>query len=298
VAQAKITETERLVLEALCRALRDSGAPPTLEQIKESAKLPSLAAVQFFLDNLQRKRMIRRDGAQSRVIEVDCGALAGERSQPATTPQAEPAPAAAGLGARQSEPLAEAPVEWPEAARIETPTNRPPTTAAPEAPAEVGAMAEAPGQRVAEEPKGIVFGRGQASGGADPSTVAVPLLGRVAAGLPIDSVPGEIEAVYHLPRALTGYGNGPLFMLRVEGSSMLEAGIHDRDLVVVRRQQGPENGHIIVARDEDGDAVVKRFWRSDDGLRVELRSANPDFPPLDLANAELLGRVVAVIRTL
>jgi SOS regulatory protein LexA len=305
MADRRMTPTERLVLDALCRSVRDHGAPPTLEHLQQAAKLPSLAAVHFFLDNLQRKGLIRQDPAQPRVIEVVCSALA-------TASQAEAAASAQAEEPEPPSPLPRAPGSLIVATGVERPSGPADVEAADEPmesrPAVTTSVipnsapvTTAPGQvgTTDDLPEGRVFGRGERPGGSDSTMVTVPLVGRVAAGRPIDSVPGEVLASYQLPRALVGQQN-PLFMVRVQGASMVEMGIHDEDLVVAHRRRDVENGQIVVACDEYGDATVKRFWRSDDGRRVELRSANPDIAPLDLATgqAEVLGRVVAIIRAL
>src|SRR6266536_278187 len=298
MAEARMTPTERLVLEALCRAVQRLGQPPSPEQIRESAGLPSLAAVHFFLDSLQRKKLIRRDPARPRVIEIHCGALAAESAQQvAAAPIEEERNAHTPGGAPPEPATAETAAQEGVAAMRATPADEPPS--APPMGNALDAMAPAALNEIRSDeiPQGRVFGRGDRPGGTDPTLVTVPLLGRVAAGHPIDTVPGEVEATYQLPRAFVGRKD-PLFMVRVQGASMLGRGIHDQDLVVVHRQPDAENGQIVVVCDENGDAAVKRFWRSDDGQRVELRSANPDFGPLDVAQAEILGSVVTVIRTL
>jgi SOS-response transcriptional repressor LexA len=295
VDDARMTQPERLVLEALCRSLQERGAPPTLPQIMSAAGLPSLGAVQFLLENLQRKKLIRRDASQPRVIEVYCGALqAGPTQSAATFVQEEPA---AGPQEKVSpEPArAAASAEGPAVAHEAASATQQPGTFVENAQHDAEVDTKPLGEE--EEPEGIVFGRGAGPADIDPTLVPVPLLGRVAAGRPIDSVPGEVEAVYQLPRAFMGRGSGLLFMVHVAGASMIEMGIHDGDLAVVHRQQSAENGQVVVACDENGFAVVKRIWHSDDGTRVELRSADPDAEAVDLAGGELLGRVVAVIRT-
>lgn len=298
MADPTMTPTERLVLEALCRSLRELGAPPTPEQIQKSAKLPSLAAVQFFLDNLQRKKLIRQDASRPRVIEVVCGALE-EASQPSGATPAE-----------VEEPDLRLPEDrQPTPAVTVAATDEPRTISDPAPTHEPSDALSATGTSVSEPPalldageaddlpEGRVFGRGEPPAASDPTMVTVPLVGQVAAGRPLDSVPGEVQATYQLPRALVGQRD-PLFMLRVHGASMIELGIYEEDLVVAHRRQEVENGEIVIVCDQYGDAAVKRFWRSDDGRRVELRSASPNIGALDLTEAEILGRVVAVIREL
>lgn len=121
----------------------------------------------------------------------------------------------------------------------------------------------------------------------------VPLVGRIAAGGPL-LADQAVEDVYALPRQLVG--DGDLFMVKVVGESMIEAAICDGDFVVVRQQQVAENGEIVAAM-IDGEATVKTFRRDRDGA-VWLLPANPAFSPIDGTQAEILGRVVSVMRAL
>ena len=125
----------------------------------------------------------------------------------------------------------------------------------------------------------------------DPS-VNVPVVGRIAAGSPIlaDQV---VEEVLPLPRSLTG--DGELFMLKVVGDSMVEAAICDGDWVVIRRQPVAENGEIVAAMIE-GEATVKVLQRKDG--HTLLLPRNSEYRPIPADDAEVLGRVVTVLRSL
>ncbi|MDO5053120.1 MAG: transcriptional repressor LexA [Pseudoclavibacter sp.] len=131
---------------------------------------------------------------------------------------------------------------------------------------------------------------------AEPAPAAeaafVPLVGRIAAGVPI-TAEQQVEDVYALPRQLVG--RGELFLLRVVGDSMIDAAICDGDWVVVRRQREAENGEIVAAM-LDGEATVKTF-RQRDG-HTWLLPRNSAFEPILGDEAEILGRVVAVLRSL
>jgi repressor LexA len=122
---------------------------------------------------------------------------------------------------------------------------------------------------------------------------AIPLLGTVAAGKPIEPV--EQAEKIEIPRSLLGSGEN--FALKVRGDSMIDDGIRDGDVVIVRRQATAENGDTVVAM-VDGEATVKRFYNK--GGRVELRPANPALAPLFLddstATLEIRGVVVGLIR--
>lgn len=117
----------------------------------------------------------------------------------------------------------------------------------------------------------------------------VPIVGSVAAGAPILA---EENVEGWLPMELSG-GSGEHFALRVRGESMINAGILDGDLVVVRRQPTAENGEIVVALIGD-EATCKRLRRADG--HVWLLPENPAYTPIDGSEASVLGKVCAVVR--
>lgn len=122
-------------------------------------------------------------------------------------------------------------------------------------------------------------------------TLNIPLVGRVAAGLPILAVE-NIEEVVPLPRSYVD--NDSTFMLRVAGESMVNAGIMDGDLIVVKEQRGAQNGDIVVALIDDS-ATVKRFFKEES--RVRLQPENDSMDPIYVDNPKILGKVTAVLRT-
>jgi repressor LexA len=123
----------------------------------------------------------------------------------------------------------------------------------------------------------------------------VPLVGDVAAGTDV-LAQENVEEVFPLPSDFTGEGD--LFMLRVRGESMIEAGILDGDFVVARSQPTAENGDIVVAGIPGEEATVKTFTRHGD--RVVLLPANPALSPMELSadDVAVYGRVVTVLRRL
>ena len=120
----------------------------------------------------------------------------------------------------------------------------------------------------------------------------VPLVGRIAAGIPI-TADQQVDEVFPLPRQLVGKGD--LFMLKVVGESMIDAAICDGDWVVIRQQKDAENGEIVAAM-LDGEATVKVF-RQRDG-HTWLLPRNSNFEPILGDHATVLGRVVTVLRSL
>ncbi|MEX2550146.1 MAG: transcriptional repressor LexA [Nitriliruptoraceae bacterium] len=124
----------------------------------------------------------------------------------------------------------------------------------------------------------------------------VPLVGEIAAGGPI-LAEEHVEAVYPLPKDLVG--DGQLFMLRVRGDSMIEAGVFESDLVVVREQPTVEQGEMCAAL-IDGEATVK-FYRRTRAGQVFLDPANASYEPIEVRadqDARVMGKVVTVLRTI
>lgn len=123
----------------------------------------------------------------------------------------------------------------------------------------------------------------------------VPLVGDVAAGTGV-LAQENIEELYPLPEDFTG--TGTLFMVRVRGDSMIEAGIMDGDFAVVRQQPDAEQGDLVVAGIPGGEATVKGFAHHGD--RVVLTPANPRFTPMEFEPSEVTvyGKVVTVLRRL
>ena len=123
----------------------------------------------------------------------------------------------------------------------------------------------------------------------DPHANQIPILGNVAAGTPILAQ----ECIEDYLTFDTAGLSGEHFAPTVRGESMLNAGILPGDLVVVHRQQEARNGEIVVALFED-EATVKTLHRKDG--RTWLLPQNPDYPPIDGTKAEIVGKVVAVVR--
>ncbi|MCA1781820.1 MAG: transcriptional repressor LexA [Dermatophilaceae bacterium] len=123
-----------------------------------------------------------------------------------------------------------------------------------------------------------------------PEATYVPVLGQIAAGVPI-TAEEVVEDVFPLPRQLVGEGS--LFLLRVQGDSMVDAAICDGDWVVVRQQATADNGDFVAAM-LDNEATVKTFKRRDG--KVWLMPHNPDYEPIDGDHATILGKVTAVLR--
>lgn len=120
----------------------------------------------------------------------------------------------------------------------------------------------------------------------------IPLVGTVAAGVPITATQ-NIEEYYPIPTGM-GYSQDELFMLTVQGESMIKIGILNGDKLIVKQQSDAENGQVIVAMTEDNEATVKRFYREADGIR--LHPENDTMADMYFDTVTVLGIVVGLYR--
>ncbi|MBD7964190.1 transcriptional repressor LexA [Fictibacillus norfolkensis] len=124
-------------------------------------------------------------------------------------------------------------------------------------------------------------------------SVSIPVIGKVTAGLPISAVE-NVEEYFPLPEHVVGDEN--VFMLSVVGDSMIEAGIFNKDLVVVKQQPTANNGDIIVAMTDEDEATVKRFFKERNHIR--LQPENSSMEPIILQSCTILGKVIGVYRSI
>lgn len=122
--------------------------------------------------------------------------------------------------------------------------------------------------------------------------ITVPLIGKVTAGNPIEAieVPDEVMSIpaYLLPK------KKEVFTLKVEGDSMINAGIYDKDIVIVERDNNAKNGEIVVAMDEDNKVTIKRYFKEKDYIR--LQPENDFMVPIILKNVTILGKAIGLYR--
>ena len=125
---------------------------------------------------------------------------------------------------------------------------------------------------------------------------SIPLLGKVAAGLPILAHENREDA-FPVPSILLHGMRSDAFMLRVDGESMKNAGICDRDIIVVEQGLAPNDGDIVVARVDGEEVTVKRFFQK--GKEIELRPENEAFSPMSYPSerVEIVGRVTGLMRS-
>lgn len=120
----------------------------------------------------------------------------------------------------------------------------------------------------------------------------IPIIGTVAAGVPITAIQ-NIDDYFPLPSDLN-YDASELFILRVQGSSMINIGILDGDQIIVKRQNEAEDGQIIVALTDDNEATVKRFYK--EANQIRLHPENDTMADMYFDNIQILGIVVSLYR--
>ena len=120
----------------------------------------------------------------------------------------------------------------------------------------------------------------------------VPLLGKVAAGNPIEAIESPND-FFDLPSYLVPK-NTEVFVLNVNGDSMIKCGIYDGDMVIVKRQSNANNGEIVVAMTDENEVTLKRFYKEKKHIR--LQPENDALEPIILDNVTILGRAIGLYR--
>ncbi len=124
------------------------------------------------------------------------------------------------------------------------------------------------------------------------NVIEVPLLGKVAAGNPIEAIENPNE-FFNLPKELVP-NNTEVFTLLVNGESMINAGILNGDIVIVKKQKNANNGEIVVAMTDDSEVTLKRFYKENDHIR--LQPENDALEPIILNNVKILGKAIGLYR--
>ncbi len=276
------TRRQETILQVIRESVHTRGYPPSQREIARALGLASPSTVSYHLSVLVKKGCLSRGAGQPRTaVELPAHDAAG----PATA-----RPAAAGADA----------VGADAAGADGTGADG---TGADGTGADDTAADDTAADDTAADGTGA-DGTGAAAGddlsetdvrAADLREAArVPLVGRIAAGVPI-TAQQEVEDTFLLPRKIVGHGT--LFMLRVAGDSMVNAGIADGDYVVVRQQEKVINGDIVAALVEgiEPEATVKTFQQAEDG-RYWLMPHNPAYAPIPGEGTDIMGKVVAVLR--
>jgi repressor LexA len=252
-----LTRKQHDLLKFIHSRLRETGVPPSFDEMKDALDLKSKSGIHRLIVALEERGFIRRLPNRARALEV---IRLPESSQPRS--RFNPSVVEGGLGR-------------------ETPVLR----AVPAAPAPV--VANVP----AAPPTPLRPVAGNDEGGEE--MLSVPVMGRIAAGVPISAIQ-NVSRTVRLPASFLPTGDH--YALEVRGDSMIEAGILDGDTVLIRKQETAETGDIIVALIDEEEATLKRLRRR--GSSIALEAANPSYETRVLGpdRVKIQGRLVGLLR--
>jgi len=230
-----LTRKQHELLRFIHERLRESGVPPSFDEMKDALDLKSKSGIHRLITALEERGFIRRLPNRARALEV---IRMPEMAAGAAQRRFTPSIVEGGL-ARAKAPAAPPPAED---------NNR---------------------------------------------SMSIPVMGRIAAGTPISAIQNRSHSVTLSPDFLT---QGEHYALEVRGDSMVEAGILDGDLVVIKKQDTANTGDIIVALIDEEEATLKRFRRR--GSSIALEAANPAYETRVLGpdRVKIQGKLVSLVR--
>ncbi|MBX3531845.1 MAG: transcriptional repressor LexA [Rhizobiaceae bacterium] len=238
-----LTRKQHELLLFIHERLKESGIPPSFDEMKDALDLASKSGIHRLITALEERGFIRRLPNRARALEV-----------------------------------------------IKLPDSIAPGLNAPRkfSPSVIQGSLGQPGFGKAPEPK-----RSTASNDDAPAAVSLPVMGRIAAGVPISAIQNPTHSVVVPPEMLRG---GEHYALEVKGDSMIEAGIFDGDTIIIRNGSTATPGDIVVALVDDEEATLKRFRRRGDSIALE--AANPAYETRIFGpdRVKVQGRLVGLIR--
>ncbi len=252
-----LTQKQKDLLIFIHDRMQKSGVPPSFDEMKDALDLKSKSGIHRLIMALVERGFIRRLPNRARAIEVI--KLPESMGGPPTAPSVSAGSEASGPGSSPN-------------MLQRRPGFQPSVIEGSKAKVEL------------QTPPAVII---------DSRTVSIPVMGRIAAGTPISAIQQHSHDIACPPDLL---GHGEHFALEVRGDSMIEAGIHDGDLVVIRRCDNAENGDIVVALVEKEEATLKRLRKK--GSTIALEAANPEFKTRIFGHdqVDIQGRLVALIR--
>ena len=235
-----LTRKQHELLLFIHERLKETGIPPSFDEMKEALDLASKSGIHRLITALEERGFIRRLPNRARALEV----------------LRLPDSIAPGLNAAKK--FSPSVIQ--------------------------GSLGRAP------EPSRIQAASNDDDAGA---AVAIPVMGRIAAGVPIEAIQHRTHSISVPPEMLSG---GEHYALEVKGDSMIEAGIFDGDTIIIRDGQTANPGDIVVALVDDEEATLKRFRRK--GASIALEAANPAYETRIFGpdRVKVQGRLVGLIR--
>ncbi len=256
-----LTSKQKELLKFIQARVQETGVPPSFDEMKEALDLRSKSGIHRLITALEERGFIRRLPHRARALEIiklPDALLPGGRGAGQSTASLDVIEGGNGRSSGFSAP--------------------------PQAP-----FASAGGQRHASSHGNA----GVAVIAAEQLGIRVPLMGRIAAGVPISAIQDHSSDIVCPPDMI---GKGEHFALEVRGDSMIEAGIHEGDMVIIRRGSAAENGDIVVALVEKEEATLKRLRKK--GNSIALEAANPAYETRIFGpdQVDIQGRLVGLIR--
>jgi repressor LexA len=242
-----LTRKQHELLLFINERLKESGVPPSFDEMKDALDLASKSGIHRLITALEERGFIRRLPNRARALEV-------LRMPESLTPSFN--------AARKFSPSV----------------------------IQGGQGISSPPVRQGKEPSRL-----QSAGNDDdvPANVSIPVMGRIAAGVPIDAIQHRTHSISVPPDMIAG---GEHYALEVKGDSMIEAGIFDGDTVIIRNASTASPGEIVVALVDEEEATLKRFRRK--GASIALEAANPAYETRIFGpdRVKVQGRLVGLIR--
>jgi len=252
-----LTRKQMDLLEFIQARTQRDGVPPSFDEMRDALDLRSKSGIHRLITALEERGFIRRLAHRARAIEI----------------VRLPEVLGGGEGGFAPRVIDGDRPDAPAAARRDARPDRPA--------AALAVTGTGVGGRGAE--------REERSG-----AVALPVMGRIAAGVPIEAISHRSRSVA-VPEQMLGQGSH--YALEVKGDSMIDAGINEGDIVIIREQEAADNGDIVVALVEGQEATLKRFRRK--GAAIALEAANPAYETRVYRDDQVAvqGRLVGLIRT-
>ncbi len=249
-----LTQKQKDLLMLIHRRLQETGVPPSFDEMKDALELKSKSGIHRLITALEERGFIRRLPHRARALEI------------IKMPEASAGPAS--IHSAAYAPPASIPTGLSEPQRGFQP-----------------AVIDGGQRRQPALPGAHAVDTG--------GSIGVPLMGRIAAGVPIEAIQTHTADISCPPDLL---GPGEHFALEVKGDSMIDAGIHEGDIVIIKRQATANTGEIVVALVKNEEATLKRLRRK--GASVALEAANPKYETRIFGpdQVDIQGKLVGLIR--
>ena len=260
-----LTKKQHELLIFIDQRIKESGVSPSFDEMKDALELRSKSGIHRLITALEERGFIRRLPHRARALEIlrlpDSAAAEAKGAAQAQRPPRGFRPSLVDAGFRNGD-----------------------------APPRPSAQAAAHNDARDEAQNGVQHG---VQGGPPGGAVDLPVLGRIAAGTPIEAIQHEVDR-FPAPEALIG--GGEHYILEVQGESMINAGIHDGDYAIIKRCNNADAGDIVVALVDNEEATLKKLRKK--GASIALEAANPAFETRiygpDRVNVQ--GKLVGLIR--